>query len=54
MRQCKKCGNLVMPYKKFSWFWFLTGLILFGVGAIVYLMYYAMKPSKCPMCNCKM
>ena len=54
MKYCKNCKQNVRATKKFSWFWFLAGLVCFGVGAMVYLVYYWLKPAnKCPMCGSK-
>jgi len=55
VKYCPLCQRAVEPVKKWSWGWFLLGVILFGVGAIVYVLYYLMfAPKKyCPICGTK-
>ena len=56
IKMCTLCDRKVQPVKKFSVPAFLGWACLFGVGAIVYLVYYAVlkKKNACPICgnNC--
>ena len=55
MKYCKSCQREVKPVKKFSWPIFILGALLFGVGAIVYLLYYwLLKSKQCPICGRKL
>lgn len=55
MKYCSLCQRYVEPQKKFSWPLFLLGLLLVGVGAVVYLIYYFIFAGKvyCPICKGK-
>jgi len=49
--ECMNCKRDVVPVKKFAWGWFLIWLI-FGVGAIFYLIRFFSKPKdQCPACG---
>lgn len=52
---CKNCGQNVKPKKKFSVGAFLLSLLFFGVGAILYLLYYFFVKTEtdCPICGDK-
>ena len=51
MKYCINCKQLVDPQKKFNVLVFIFLLCCTLVGWILYLIYYAVKPKKCPMCN---
>ena len=52
MKYCNNCEQMVQPQKKFNACIFI--LLLFTlVGWVFYLIYYACKRGKCPMCNSK-
>ena len=52
MRYCEYCERYVKPVKKWSWFWFLFGLLFFGIGAVVYILWYWLfAGKKCPICG---
>ena len=54
IKYCNLCKRQVNATKKFSWVWFLIWALCFGVGAIVYLIYFLLKPNnKCPICGNK-
>jgi hypothetical protein len=63
MKYCKICRLWVKPRREFNmmwflliWFiimWLLAWMALLGVGAIIYLIYYAVKPKVCPICGQK-
>jgi len=55
IRYCKNCKQKVKPIKKFSWLIFILGLLAFGVGALLYLIYYYIikKSTRCPICGVK-
>ena len=49
---CEYCQRQVGTKKKFNWLLFIVGLLLFGVGAIVYLAYYFLfAPHVCKICG---
>ena len=51
---CGMCERQVVGKKKFSWILFILGVLLFGVGAFIYLVYYFFfQAKKCPICNNK-
>ena len=50
MKYCNNCKQLVDPQKKFNACVFIV-LLFTLLGWIFYLIYYAVKPKKCPMCN---
>lgn len=51
---CPLCERNVQLKKHFSWPIFLLGLLLFGVGAVVYILWYIIKPGDaCPICGGK-
>lgn len=50
MKYCNNCKQFVEPQKKFNWCVFLLLFVLL-FGWIFYLIYYACKSKKCPMCN---
>lgn len=43
--QTETAAQLVRP-KQFSMMWFLLGLLAVGVGAVLYIIYYAIKKDK--------
>ncbi len=51
MKYCLNCQQLVNPQKKFSIIAFIVLLFCTCIGGIFYLIYYAAKSRKCPMCN---
>jgi predicted nucleic acid-binding Zn ribbon protein len=51
MKYCKNCQQEVKGQKKFNWIIFILGLLCFGVGGIVYLIYYGLKRKHCPICG---
>lgn len=50
MKYCINCKQLVDPQKKFNAILFII-LLFTIIGWLFYLIYYAVKPKKCPMCN---
>ena len=50
MKYCNNCKQIVSPKTEFNWCAFLILLFIFGLG-LLYLIYYLLKPGKCPMCN---
>jgi len=50
MKYCINCKQLVDPQKKFNSCLFIV-LLFTLLGWVFYLIYYAVKPKKCPMCN---
>ena len=47
--KCQKCGNDVIPKKKFSIIWCVL------TSFLPYLIYYAIKSTRhCPVCGNKM
>ena len=50
MKYCINCKQLVDPQKKFNAIVFII-LLFTLVGWVLYLIYYTVKPKKCPMCN---
>ena len=53
MKYCNNCKQMVEPQKKFNVCVFILLLLFTCVGWIFYLIYYACKKGKCPMCNSK-
>jgi hypothetical protein len=55
MKYCKSCEQPVKGTKKFSWIIFLLGLLTFGIGSLLYVIYYVVvkNKNKCPMCGTK-
>lgn len=53
MKYCNNCRQMVEPQKKFNVCVFILLLCFTCVGWIFYLIYYACKKGKCPMCNGK-
>lgn len=51
MKYCGFCKTHVSVKKHFSWFWFIVLTLLTGVGGLVYLLFYALKKPKCPICG---
>ncbi len=51
MKYCNNCRQLVEPIKKFNTIAFLLLCCCTCFGWIIYLIYYGLKASKCPMCN---
>lgn len=52
MKYCNNCNQTVEPQKKFNVCLFIVLLFTF-VGWLLYIVYYACKRGKCPMCNSK-
>ena len=50
MRYCNNCKQFVEPQKKFNYLIFII-LLFTMIGWIIYLIYYACKSRKCPMCK---
>ena len=50
MKYCINCEQLVNPQKKFNAIVFIV-LLCTIIGWLFYLIYYVVKPKKCPMCN---
>ncbi len=51
MKYCNNCKQLVEPVKKFNVVAFILLCCCTLIGWIFYLIYYAVKKKKCPMCN---
>jgi len=50
--QCANCSRDVAPGKSFNFLAFLFFLILCGIPALVYVIYYMTKSSnQCPVCK---
>ena len=52
-KYCLNCKKNVRPEKKFSIVWFVIWLLFWGVGCLVYLLYYAIMKyaNLCPICK---
>ena len=51
---CEMCKREVGTKKNFNWSIFLIGLLLIGVGAALYLLYYwILAPKVCAICGGK-
>ena len=53
MKYCNNCEQTVEPRKKFNVCVFILLFCFTFIGWIFYLIYYACKKGKCPMCNSK-
>ena len=51
LRYCPYCNLNVDARPKFSWAWFLLLLLVTFFGGLLYLLYYALKPDRCPVCD---
>jgi hypothetical protein len=51
LRHCPNCNLNVDARPKFSWAWFLLLLLVTFFGGLLYLIYYALKRDRCPVCN---
>jgi len=52
---CNLCERSVGGEKKFNIILFVILLLLFGVGAVIYLAYYLfLQAKKCPICKNKL
>jgi len=49
---CKNCEEEVEPSKDFNWVAFILLLVFtLGIGAIIYILFYAFKNEVCPQCG---
>lgn len=54
VKYCPLCDRKVEPTKRFNWPIFILLLVFGGVGAIIYFIYYLLKPkNRCPICGTK-
>lgn len=55
LRYCPSCQRMVPVKKRFSWPAFVAWLVIgWGLGVLVYLIYYAFKPTDaCTTCEAK-
>ena len=52
IKYCLLCQRNVQLSKNFNWGIFLASWLLFGVGGIIYIIWYVIKPATvCPLCG---
>ena len=55
MKTCKHCESVTKGEKKFNWLMFILGLVAFGIGGAIYLLYYWLfAPKYCTVCGGKL